>query len=267
MIASKIIKLIEGDYNGLYNIGTEKKTIYDLAKRTSPYVKIGTKPDKVPRNTSMNLNKFNSILSKEVVISAYNRDYGWIKDLNSDIKVTVYRKGEGELLPGEIKIEKNLGRDVHTFFYHIYNRYDNLSDITYFSQDYFLDHIFNYIEIINSDIDRLSKWAIEKLDNSCWFFNTQFNSKIECFNDGYPHDRGLNLSEVWNDLFNINPPEKFYFTPAGHFAITKDHVRRIDRSVYKKIIDILENRHRGPWEIERLEPYIFINNFMDLKAQ
>ena len=38
----------------------------------------------------------NNKQSKEVIISAYDKDYSWVNQLDLDIKVTVYRKGDGE---------------------------------------------------------------------------------------------------------------------------------------------------------------------------
>ena len=264
IISKLIVDLIDKNSNGLYNVGTDSKSMFELAINTNPNVTPFEKPENVPNDTTMNIKKLKlNSLNKEVVIAAYNRDYSWIDGLNKNTKVTVYRKGD-LLLDNEIKINLNLGRDVHTFFYHLYHRYDTLSDITYFSQDYYKDHVFNYLELMNGDIDMLNSNAIEKIDNKCWFFNTQYNMILECNNSGNPHDSNLDLRKLWNKLFNIESSIIFKFTPAGHFVITKEHARSIPREVYKKIIDILESEYRSPWEIERLEPYIFINNYKDL---
>lgn len=59
IIAKIIIDLIKKDIKGLFNIGTELKTIYELAKRTNPEVKKNLKPSHVPDNISMNLQKLN----------------------------------------------------------------------------------------------------------------------------------------------------------------------------------------------------------------
>ena len=60
-IASLVIKLINSDASGIYNVGTELKSIYDLAKRTVEDVKASLAPSLVPTNTQMNLDKFNNI--------------------------------------------------------------------------------------------------------------------------------------------------------------------------------------------------------------
>jgi hypothetical protein len=208
-------------------------------------------------------------MKKEVVISAYEREYSWIELLDSDTKVTVYRKDYHKISNEEIHIRPNVGRCVHTFFYHLYHNYDNLADLTYFSQDYHLDHVNNYVDIMNGDIDTLNKFAIEKIDNQCWFFNTQFGAKLNCDANGFPHGAGHNikLNEIWEILFDIAPLKNYEFTPSGHFAITKKHARKIDRRVYKQILDILEKRPQAPREIERLETYIFIKNYENLKIK
>ena len=259
-----IVYLIESNSIGLYNVGTNKKSIFELARTTNTNVIPSVKPKIAPNDVTMDVRKLNSkTIKKEVVISAYNREYDWINNLNKNIKVTIYRKGD-MLMDNEIKIEPNLGRDVHTFFYHLYNRYDSLSDITFFSQDYHIDHVYNYTDLMNGDFDMLNNNAIEKIEDACWFFNTQFNRSIECDNSGLPHDHGLNLKFLWERLFKTTSPNIFKFTPAGHFAITKEHARKIPKSVYKKIINILEKESKSPWEIERLETCIFINNYKDL---
>ena len=71
--------------------------------------------------------------NKEIVIAAFDKELSWISGLNPDIQQTIYRKGDVlPLAEGEILIEPNLGRCVHSFFHHIYTNYDNLADYTFF---------------------------------------------------------------------------------------------------------------------------------------
>lgn len=65
VIADIIIKLVKINATGLFNIGTELKTMNDLAKQTNPNVIPITIPnDNIPKNISMNLSKLNLTLSK-----------------------------------------------------------------------------------------------------------------------------------------------------------------------------------------------------------
>lgn len=56
VIARIIIRMINRDMRGVYNVGTETKTMFELASKTA---KIGQSlaPDHVPKDTSMNINK------------------------------------------------------------------------------------------------------------------------------------------------------------------------------------------------------------------
>jgi dTDP-4-dehydrorhamnose reductase len=63
-IATWIIALITADAKGLYNVGTEVKTMYELAEKTNPNVNAAFKPKNVPSNTTMNINKLKQCLLK-----------------------------------------------------------------------------------------------------------------------------------------------------------------------------------------------------------
>lgn len=65
IISGLVIDLINLDANGVYNVGTEIKSIYDLAKRSNPEITPINKPTHVPNDISMNVEKLtNKIKSK-----------------------------------------------------------------------------------------------------------------------------------------------------------------------------------------------------------
>lgn len=57
VIADLIIKLIKNGATGIINVGTEPKTIYELAQKTRPDVQYIKRPIYAPSNTTMDLNK------------------------------------------------------------------------------------------------------------------------------------------------------------------------------------------------------------------
>ena len=197
-------------------------------------------------------------MTKELVLAIYSRPYDWIKTVNSDVKITKYNKNLSNLFDGETVIIPNLGRDVHTFFYHLVNQYDHLSDFTIFSQDWPFDHVENYLEIINGNIEKWNQYAKQIFDG-CWFFCTAYEV-ISCDRNGAPHHQGLPIVPVWDELFNDPFPGLINFTPTGHFCVSKEKVRKYPKSYYNKILKILEQNPLSPWIIERLEPYIFSDN-------
>tara|TARA_R110000744_G_scaffold296672_1_gene406565 strand:+ start:1245 stop:1952 length:708 start_codon:yes stop_codon:yes gene_type:complete len=60
-IAGLIIKLIENESIGIYNVGTEMKSMYELAIKTNSVI-TGNKPNQVPNDTTMNIDKIKRIL-------------------------------------------------------------------------------------------------------------------------------------------------------------------------------------------------------------
>jgi hypothetical protein len=76
----------------------------------------------------------------EMVIANYEEDIEWVNTVPSNIynKITIYNKGRpknyGSLIKKGAKIHAlpNIGREGHTYLYHIIANYDNLADLTMF---------------------------------------------------------------------------------------------------------------------------------------
>jgi hypothetical protein len=62
VIAEIFIKMIKNGATGLYNIGTETKSMYDLAKQTNPNVTSIIAPSHVPKDVTMDLTKMKQFL-------------------------------------------------------------------------------------------------------------------------------------------------------------------------------------------------------------
>ena len=103
-----------------------------------------------------------------VVIARYNEDISWLDEINNiNIDIIIYNKGE--------KIENckykqimlpNIGRESHTYLYHIINNYDNISEKTFFLQGRIDDHILYY------------EMTLKKSFNLNELFNFNDHSKI-----------------------------------------------------------------------------------------
>jgi dTDP-4-dehydrorhamnose reductase len=64
VISKLVIKLINNQASGLYNVGTEPKSIYELASQTKVVNNIKA-PNHVPKNVTMNLSKLNNFLNNK----------------------------------------------------------------------------------------------------------------------------------------------------------------------------------------------------------
>ena len=94
-------------------------------------------------------------MTVQYVIARYNENIDWLKDDDKDI--LIYNKGKSLNLKNEIMLD-NVGREAHTYLYHIINNYDNLKNIIVFSQANISDHTGL------NDLHFFDKYIIDKLD-------------------------------------------------------------------------------------------------------
>lgn len=228
-------------------------------------------------------------MKKEVVIAKYDKDVSWSEKLNSDVKVTIYRKDGienklSEFQNIETQYLQNVGREIHTYFTHIYNNYDNLSDFNFFVQDYPFDHWEDVIEIINDSPVTFSERATVNIDEFYGYhFNTittpcerggvmhsllptkhhNIGSILHSTSNGFPHDmtNTLNVDKYWSIIFDEVKPEIYEFIPGAHFCVTKNRIHLRPREFYGKLIKLLEKDYYTPWIFERLICYIFNPNY------
>ena len=85
-------------------------------------------------------------MSVELVIARYNEDINWLDKVKNK-KITIYNKGIDNIKYKSIKLE-NIGRESHTYLTHIIENYDNLSDITIFSQGDPFFHSPDFLKLI-----------------------------------------------------------------------------------------------------------------------
>jgi hypothetical protein len=97
----------------------------------------------------------------DIVIARYEEDLSWLKDI--PVKYTtlyIYNKGSEITLDLQnVKIIPlpNLGRESHTYLYHVINNYNNLADITYFlpgsvfSVNFKKEKLFRIIDSLKKD--------------------------------------------------------------------------------------------------------------------
>jgi len=65
IIAEILVEMVRSNAEGLFNIGTPTKSMYDLAKLTNSSVEAAIAPDHFPTDVTMNLNKMKLWLEEE----------------------------------------------------------------------------------------------------------------------------------------------------------------------------------------------------------
>lgn len=97
-------------------------------------------------------------MKTEIVIARYNEDLSWLVDIPKSIKITIYNKGNDDIdKMNSIKNLKftviklpNIGRESHTYLYHIINNYDKLAHRTIFCQGDSIFHSPGFINLLKN---------------------------------------------------------------------------------------------------------------------
>ena len=89
-------------------------------------------------------------MKTEIVVARYSENLDWLKKIkkSKDLKITVYNKGKDDIDVPFIPLP-NIGRESHTYLYHIIHNYDNLADQTIFCQGDPISHSPDFINLIN----------------------------------------------------------------------------------------------------------------------
>jgi hypothetical protein len=214
---------------------------------------------------------------KDVVISRYNEDISWVENINSDVKVYLYNKGENISYNKYLKLP-NIGREAHTYLHHICLNYNNLPDYIHFFQGYPFDHTGDCIDIINGN---KNVWDLKTqlyYDGYWGYAHNSFGTMWALFPsihfsgstltselNGNPYHPGLPIQELWYLLFKSNIPHVLEFTPGNQFTVDKKLITNRSLLFWEDLLYFSENRNTFPWEFERLMPYILHPNYITLK--
>ena len=94
-------------------------------------------------------------IETEIVIARYNEDLSWLKKIPKNIKIIIYNKGLDDIvkIPGvkyDIIKLPNIGRESHTYLYHIINNYDNLANKTILCQGDSIFHSPGFLDLLKN---------------------------------------------------------------------------------------------------------------------
>lgn len=197
-------------------------------------------------------------LKKDIVVALYHENLNWIYDNELQDRTYLYLKKKERINEYDglkyKEVINNVGRESHTYLYHIIKNYDNLSDILVFSQGHPFDHINK-------------EYFIETLKNyeNINGFKAIGDWKITLKNFICNYHSGIPIRKCCEELF-INPPEVFEFTTGGIFVVDKNTILKRPKKFYEKCLKYLDY-HVNPLEgfvFERIWNIIF-NPYIEIK--
>lgn len=202
----------------------------------------------------------------EIVIAKYKEDILWCNKYKH--LTTIYDKSN-EPLKKSIHLP-NVGRESHTYLYHIINNWDKLADNTLFTQGGFTpDHnpfpLETYLlkkKKVKLFINLYQK-GIDFRDEKGKYLKHRFKW-LEEFRNGLMKPAEITFDQFWN-FFNHTPIKNYDSIIWSHgaiFSISKELIKSQPLNLYIKLYDLL-NKHINPEEghyFERCWYYIFNSN-------
>jgi hypothetical protein len=202
----------------------------------------------------------------QIVIARYNEDISYFSFFKNII--IVYNKGEDNIDPyfKSIKLP-NIGRESHTYLYHIIQNYDNLSKKTLFLQGKINDHRpLPTIEYFKSYdfIGRKSKHEIGLIKNHINHVGKYLNElkKGNLKKSKYSPFEWINMIGI--DILDLTHFEMIW---GANFCISRDLIHKKPKIFYENLMKYIEydsNPEEGHF-FERSWYLIFNNEKFNLK--
>tara|TARA_B100000989_G_C19516628_1_gene461995 strand:+ start:1639 stop:2334 length:696 start_codon:yes stop_codon:yes gene_type:complete len=209
-------------------------------------------------------------MSLGLIISRYSEDISWLEKF-PDFKITIYNKGKELSNSKFYKIVNlpNVGRESHTWIYHIVKNYNNLEDVTIFFQGRIDDLGCMVYSNPKKYIQKVKKYGFAPsrygmLGPYHWDWNVGIKDNPK-YKDAWERNKisksKLGFREFSKKLF----PEIPIFVATsygGCFAITKETIKKYDLKFYQNLLNLLK-KSKNPIEghyMERLWCYMFTKN-------
>ena len=209
-------------------------------------------------------------MSKCLIISRYQENISWLK-AHKNFKIIIYNKGskiKNKNFENIINLD-NVGRESHTWIYHIVNNYNNLDDVNIFLQGR-LDDLNcmaymdpnEYLRNIDEYGFVASRYGILTPFHWQWHVGIEKNKKYKNNWDSNNISRSpIGFRKFAKNLFPKIP--KFVATSyGGCFAVKREIIKKYDINFYINLLEKL-SLHKNPIEghfMERLWCYMFTNN-------
>jgi len=192
-----------------------------------------------------------------IVISRYKEDISWANGLSRD-EVVIYHKSDTPCVsPHPVVSLANVGREGHTYAYHILTHYDTLDDFTVFLQGYPFDHSPQLETQLREIRDRIAQGTQPDF---------QYVSKRVLFSnlERCPYDITLKMGPVYEKVFGAIKQEghPFVFGAGAQFVVSRAAIQSRPYSFYKNLCAVLDydvNPIEG-FSVERFWQMIFTHS-------
>ena len=194
----------------------------------------------------------NNIMDIEIVVARYNEDLKWLSEepFNHN-PIIIYNKGDNNNFEKSPNIKNiislpNVGREAHSYLYHIIENYDNLAECTIFlpgSADLENKYERSKKMVIETNKSKNSVISSMKVNNVKDEF---YNFEIDNYGSSHQQNRQINKDDSMQKS-DIRPFGKWYeklFTDCqtsyvswnSIFSISKEHILQHPKTYYESLL-------------------------------
>lgn len=176
----------------------------------------------------------------ELVVAHYQEDLSWLRKRPANLRITVYDKSPDAPGGSDAILLPNVGREAHTYLYHIVSRYDTLAEWTIFCQGKPFDHAYDFkktLRVMAVDTPQPRGSGFHWLGH---LIDTDDAQGHRLFRPWSKNDdgRGLDLRGFHRALFDTDGPEEYTFVLGAQFAVHCDVVRRQPLTFYERALAV-----------------------------
>ena len=199
----------------------------------------------------------------EIVAALYNENIDWLLPISH--KTTVYAKSPARAARREFSAWiplPNVGRESHTYLYHIASNYHSLAEVTVFTQGNIEDHVPKGTNLL-VEIDDLYREALvhgfselnfsgpnsfdgERIRHCCKWLDELKEGQLSAAPES--------PRQFYETFLGKPMPKEVWYYHNGVFAVRRDHIQHRPREFYQRLEQRLA-RHVNPDEGHYMERF------------
>ena len=172
-------------------------------------------------------------MKRQLIVAKFKENLAWLS--NIDIPSVIYDKSQD--IP-------NVGYEAHTYLYHIVNHWNELADISIFTQGNPYDHCIDFNQ------------KILNIPDDVKFINIHNGGTFHSDYVGRPHHTSLDLSKLWHVLSPLPLPKRMTFHAGAVFVVALERIRLYPFESYQTLLGMIITKDDA-CAMERLWKYIF----------
>ena len=193
-------------------------------------------------------------MSLELVVARYNENLNWLRRVPKQFRVTIYDKS-GAAEPGAIQLS-NVGREAHTYLWHIITRYDSLAEVTVFCQGKPFDHAYDFHQTLRNLAENPTVNGYLPLGH---IVDTDDARGQRLFTRWSKNEDGheLDMRGFHQALFETEGPQEYTFRLGAQFTVARQLIHGRPRGFYERALQVSIEYPDAAHCFERSWPLVF----------